>query len=87
MGGLGNPEIPHEHCDRCKSWLFTRLPAQAGFVNVRATMLDDASWFEPFIETFTREALPWVRTPARHRYPGFPPMEAYADLIAEYAAG
>ena len=27
------------------------------FVNLRATMLDDASWFVPFIETCTKEKL------------------------------
>ncbi len=30
------------------------------FVNVRATMLDDATWFTPFIESYTCEKLLWV---------------------------
>lgn len=37
--------------------------------NVRATLLDDPSWFVPFIETVVGEKLPW----------------AYADLTDEYA--
>jgi hypothetical protein len=67
-----------------KSWLFTDLAAAMGFVNVRATMLDDASWYAPFVETCTDEALPWAATGARHSYPAFPPLDAFDALIADY---
>jgi hypothetical protein len=77
VGGLHADDLHHHHCDWCKSWVFTRIEPDMGFVNVRATMLDDASWFVPFIETYTSEALAWVKTPARHSYAKFPPMEAY----------
>jgi hypothetical protein len=86
IGGLHRDEARHHHCDHCKSWLFTRVDSAFGFVNVRATMLDDARWFAPFIETFTSEALPWALADAPHAYPEFPPMDAYQALIADYAA-
>jgi hypothetical protein len=86
IGGLHGADIHHQHCDWCKSWMFTTFSAPMGFVNVRATMFDDASWFEPFVETMTREALPWATTPATYRYEGFPEMEDYARLTAAYAA-
>lgn len=86
IGGLHGDMARHHHCDWCKSWVFTLPPEGAGFVNVRPTMLDDASWYTPFIETYTSEALPWATTPARHSFPEFPPMEAFGALIAEYAA-
>ena len=39
------------------SWMFTRPEGMDWFVNLRPTMLDDPSWFEPLIETCTeREA-------------------------------
>lgn len=82
IGGLHGPEARHHHCDHCKSWLFTRW---GDMVNLRATMLDDPGWFEPFLETWTRERLPWATTPAQHSFEEFPPMEAFGDLIAEYA--
>ncbi|MBL9107307.1 MAG: GFA family protein [Myxococcales bacterium] len=85
IGGI-HGEARHHHCPRCKSWLFTRMPGLDWFVNVRATMLDDASWFAPFIETYTREKLPWAATPAVHSFPGLPAMDAFPGLIAEYAA-
>lgn len=85
IGGLHGEQLHHHHCDRCKSWLFTRVEPDPGFVNVRATMLDEARWYTPFIETCTAEALPWARTPARHSYPGFPAMEDFPALLAEYA--
>ena len=83
IGGLRNPELRHFFCPQCMSWMFTRFLPE--FVNVRITMLDDASWFAPFIETWTRTKLPWVTTPAIHSYAEFPPMENFAKLIAEFA--
>jgi hypothetical protein len=83
LGGLRNPEHRHFFCPSCMSWIFTRVLPE--FVNVRATMLDDVSWFSPFIETCTRSKLPWVTTPAEHSYSEFPPVEDYAMLTAEFA--
>lgn len=87
IGGLHGAEGRHHHCDWCKSWLFTRVAPELGFVNVRATMLDDAGWFVPFAETQTAEALPWALTPARHSFARFPPVERYPALIAEFQQG
>ena len=83
LGGLRNPELRHFFCPACMSWMFTRF--QPEFVNVRATLFDDVSWFSPFIETWTRTKLPWVTTPASHSYAEFPPVEDYAMLAAEFA--
>lgn len=85
IGGL-HGETPHFFCGWCMTWMFTRLDPMP-FVNVRATMFDDTAWYVPFAETFTSEALPWARLAvARHSYEGFPPVEAYGPLMAEYAA-
>lgn len=86
IGGLHGAEARHHHCDRCKSWLFTRIEPDMGFVNVRATMLDEAGWFVPFVETYTSEALPWATTPARRSYARFPEMEEYAGLVEAFRA-
>jgi hypothetical protein len=79
-------EQGHRHCGFCKSWLYTEVPPQLGFVNVRTTMLDDASGLEPFIETQTAEKLPWATTPAVHSFERFPDMAEYNALIDAYAA-
>ncbi|HZH12610.1 MAG TPA: GFA family protein [Microvirga sp.] len=84
IGGLHGP-TRHFFCPHCMSWLFTRPEGLDGFVNVRATMLDDARDFTPFIETCTGEALPWAKTSAVHSFEKFPPMERYPDLVAEFA--
>jgi hypothetical protein len=84
IGGLRGVHR-HYFCPHCKSWMFTRPHGMDQFVNLRATMLDDASWFAPFIETCTKEKLPWATTPAVHSYETFPPMAQYAALVAEYA--
>ncbi|MEO5866591.1 MAG: GFA family protein [Sphingomonas sp.] len=85
IGGLHGDQSRHHHCDQCKSWLFTRIEPDMGFVNVRATMLDDTGWYAPLVESYTSEALSWAATGARHSYPQFPPMHAYQGLIAEFA--
>lgn len=88
LGGLRNPDLRHFFCPSCMSWMFTRPPEfrfLPGFVNVRVTMLDEVSWFSPFIETCTGTRLPWVTMPVAHSYVEFPPVEDYAMLTAEFA--
>ena len=84
IGGL-HGSTRHFFCPHCMSWLFTRPEGLDEFVNVRATMLDDAKGFTPFIETYTSEALPWAKTPAVHSFEKFPPMERYAQLVEDFA--
>ncbi|MGP6087630.1 GFA family protein [Antarctobacter jejuensis] len=84
--GTHGPDQDHMACPYCMSWMFTRITGVDTFVNVRPTMFDDTSWFVPFIETMTSARLPWVTTPAKHRYEEWPPMDNFQALIAEYAA-
>ena len=49
------------------------------------SMLDDFTWFEPFIESYTSEALPWAKTGAKHSFAEFPGMDDYGPLVAEFA--
>lgn len=85
IGGLHGPNR-HFFCPHCMSWMFTRPEGLDFLVAVRSTMLDERRWDTPFIETCTSEKLPWVTTPAKHSYPGFPPPEAFEPIIAEFAA-
>jgi hypothetical protein len=83
LGGLRR-ELQHFFCPACMSWLYTRPPGLEDFVNVRATLLEDAASFEPFIETWTLEKLPWATTPAVHRFERFPPPEEFPALLSDY---
>ena len=85
IGGLHGDDVHHYHCGHCKSWVFTRPGQDMGFVNVRATLLDEAGWFVPFVETQIAEKLPWVSTPAQRSYERFPPFEEWQGLSEEYA--
>src|SRR5260370_5950639 len=55
---VGGMHGPHRQlfCSRCKNWMFTHPQGMDFFVNVRATMLDDHSWYAPFIEVTARTA-------------------------------
>jgi len=84
IGGL-HGQIRHHFCPHCMSWVFTRPDEQDRFVNVRATMLDDATWFTPYMETFTSEKLPWAVTPAVRSFEAFPAFDQFEGLARGYA--
>lgn len=65
--------------------MFTKVEGAAARVNVRATLCHDNSWFTPFVETMTKDKLPWAVTPAIHSYEEFPSPEEFKRLIAEFA--
>jgi hypothetical protein len=84
VGGLHGP-TRHLFCPRCMSWVFTRPEGMDEFVNLRPSILDDHSWFVPFIEVWTQERLPWASTPAVHSFATQPRFEDYAKLMGEFA--
>ena len=86
IGGAHGDDTNHYHCPHCKSWMFTRAVGMDQFVNIRPTMLDDAGWFAPFIETYTSTKLPWAATGAVHGFEEFPPMDAYEGLVKAFAS-
>lgn len=85
LGGLKGPVSHHHHCPSCLAWVFTRAEGMDWFVNLRAPALDDHGWFEPWIELWTAEGLPWARTGARHSYATTPAMAEFERLIQAYA--
>lgn len=84
VGGL-HGATRHLFCPRCMSWVFTRPEGMDEFVNLRPSILDDHSWFVPFIEVWTQERLPWASTPAVHSFATQPRIEDYAKLMGEFA--
>ncbi|RLQ87053.1 GFA family protein [Notoacmeibacter ruber] len=76
----------HHFCPQCHSWIFTTMPEGMDFTNLRATMLDDASWFAPFVETQTAEKLPFAETGAAHSFERFPQMEDMMPLVESFAS-
>ncbi len=84
VGGLHGAS-KHYFCGWCMTWMFTRPEGIDWFVNLRPTMLDDAAWSTPFMETWTSEGLPWAKTAAVRSYEALPPMDAYEGLMKEFA--
>ena len=85
LGGLHRTQSPHHFCTECKNWLYTTNIAGGQFVNFRATMLDDASWVRPFIESNVAEKLPGVASGASRSFEGFPSPDQYGPLMTAYA--
>lgn len=84
IGGL-HGATRHFHCPHCKNWMYTRPDGMDELVALRPTMLDDVSWFSPYVETYTSEKLPWASTPAVRSYERFPPPEDFGGLLQAYA--
>jgi hypothetical protein len=55
-------------------------------VNLRATMLDDTSWFAPFFETCTSEKLVFAETGAAMSFDRFPDAGEFPHILGAYAA-
>ena len=83
-GGLHGADR-HYMCPHCMSWLFTRPHGIDEFVNVRATLLDNASGYVPFMETWTSEKLPWTTTPAVESFAQLPEPQDFPRLMQAYA--
>lgn len=83
QGGMRADDLRHQFCDHCKTWVLTRVEA-FGLTNVRATLLDDARWFVPYLETFASTRLPWASTPAVERCDEFPAPDSYPAMMAAY---
>ena len=66
--------------------MFTRPEGMDEFVNVRPSMLDEHRWFQPFVEFWTQEKLPWATTPAAHSFATEPEFADFARLIEDFAA-
>jgi hypothetical protein len=84
IGGLHGASR-HYFCPHCMSWMFTRPEGLDWLVNMRPTMLDDPSWFTPFIETWTSEKLPWATTAAVHSFAALPAVEEFEVLARDFA--
>ncbi|MEM8869415.1 MAG: GFA family protein [Pseudomonadota bacterium] len=75
----------HYFCPRCMTWMYSRVEGVRSRVNLRPTLLDDPSWFKPFVETMTKDKLPWAVTAAIHTYQAFPLPDEFEDLLVKYA--
>lgn len=83
-GGQKGEELSHYCCPECMSWMFTRIAAVPQYVNVRPMLLEDPSWFRPFIETMTEARLPWAEVPAECSYETFPDMVEFGRLLEQF---
>ena len=76
----------HRFCPECMSWIYTVPEGMDGFVNVRATMFDDAAEHRPYVEMCCSESLPGATTGALRSYDQFPQESEFSELLAGYAA-
>ena len=87
IGGAHGPDLHHNFCPHCMTWMFTRIEGVDWFVNVRPTMFDDLGWFaRPFMETYCSTKLPFAETGALRSFDTFPAMDELEGLLRDYAA-
>ncbi|MFZ2031482.1 MAG: GFA family protein [Vitreimonas sp.] len=85
IGALHKPEMQHHFCAHCKNWVYSDGEPIPGLVNFRSTMLDDASWVIPFVESNVAEKLSGVVSGAKHSYAEFLPPEDRQMLMEGFA--
>lgn len=86
IGGRRDERRRHHFCPTCMSFVFTRIKGADTRVNLRASVLDDLTWFAPFVELMTDEKLPWASVPAMHSFARYPEtIEAVDALMTDYA--
>ena len=86
IGGLRAERREHNFCPKCMNFIFTRIQGADTRVNLRASVLDDLTWFEPFVELMTEEKLSWSSVPAAHSFARFPEtIEELEVLMADYS--
>ncbi len=85
IGGLHGGSR-HHFCAHCLTWAFTRPEGMDDVINVGSPMLDTSVPSEPFMETWTAERLPWVRTPAAFSFETLPAPEDFPTILAAYKA-
>ena len=47
-------------------------------------MLDQHTWFSPFVETACAEGFAWAKTGATYSYPDIPSSDVYPELLAAF---
>ena len=85
IGALHKADMQHHFCAFCKNWVYSDGERIPGLVNFRSTMLEDASWVAPFVESNVASRLPGVVSGAKHSYTEFPPPEDYQVLMDGFA--
>ncbi len=85
-GGLRTQQREHNFCAKCLNLIFTRIKGAHERVNLRVSVFDDLTWFEPFVELMTEQKLSWAQVPAVHSFARLPaPLEELSALMADYS--
>lgn len=85
-GGLRTERREHNFCAKCLNLIFTRIKGAETRVNLRVSVLDDLTWFVPFVELMTEEKLAWSSVPAVHSFARFPEtIEELGALMVDYS--
>lgn len=84
-GGLHTQGRDHYFCTTCKTFVYSQIMG-SGRINLRASVLEDLSWFSPFVELMTQDKQPWATVPAQRSFETFPQsVDELKQLMADYA--
>lgn len=73
-------EVIRAFCGDCGSPLYSQVSARPDRIGIRATSLDDPSWFHAEADIFVKSAQPWDHMdPAIPKYASYPPGQSNTD--------
>lgn len=86
IGGLRSPGREHFFCASCLCFVYSRVNGGQERINLRTSILDDATHFPPFVELMTDFKRPWANTQALRSFGRFPEtVDELTVLLADYA--
>ena len=86
IGGRRTKERTHYFCPSCMNFIYSRITGADHRVNLRVSLLDDLSWFTPFVELMTEDKQDWANVPAERSFARMPQsLEELQDLLEAYA--
>ncbi|WP_270919491.1 GFA family protein [Parasedimentitalea psychrophila] len=85
-GGLGSSRRTHYFCKSCLNFVYSQIAAADQRINLRTSVLNDATSFKPFVELMTDEKMSWADVPAVHSFCRYPEtLEELQALMDNYS--
>ena len=82
-GGLRSEAKKHYFCASCLNFIYSRINGAEHRVNLRTSVLNDASQFAPFVEVMTEKKIPWAKVPATHSFPRYPESTEHLQALMD----
>ena len=72
VGGLKFIGHVHHFCKSCLNFIYPEIGEENRRINLSTSILDEAAFFEPFVELMSDHKMPWVSISAARSFSSYP---------------